>query len=67
MRDPRIKLLAGVISLGFSVMACRPVLTVGWGEVLLVSGVILLVFTPLVIRVLRNFRKVGRDQDQEES
>ncbi|MCJ7716130.1 MAG: hypothetical protein MUO54_06385 [Anaerolineales bacterium] len=40
-------------SFAASMSACRPVLTVGWGEILIVAAVLLLVLAPLLIRILR--------------
>ncbi len=49
-------------------LACRPVLTVGWGEILLIGGVLLFVLAPLLLRVGRFLirlqdQKNTRDQD----
>ncbi|MFL7813113.1 MAG: hypothetical protein ACK2TT_08955 [Anaerolineales bacterium] len=42
-------------------LACRPVITIGWGEILLFSLVALLVFGPLLARIIRG---VGRKRGQ---
>jgi hypothetical protein len=66
MSGSRAKLQAAVIALGLSLLACQPVLTVGWGEILIVSVVILLVVAPLAIRVLRVFQNKQKEQDLNE-
>jgi hypothetical protein len=45
-------------------LACRPVLTVGWGEILLIGGVLLFVLAPLLLRVGRFLIRL---QDQKKS
>lgn len=47
----RIRLLTAIITI--SLLACRPVITVGWGEILIVTVVLLFVMAPLLIRILR--------------
>ena len=47
----RIGLLAVVLTI--SLLACRPVITVGWGEILIVTAVLLFVLAPLLIRIMR--------------
>ncbi len=47
----RIRLLAAVITI--NLLACRPVITVGWGELLIVTVVLLFVMAPLLIRIMR--------------
>ena len=62
----RIKLL--IAAFAVSVSACRPVLTVGWGEILIVAAVLLLVLVPLGIRTLRfmaDNQKDKKDQGKE--
>jgi len=62
----RIGLL--IAALAVSMSACRPVLTVGWGEILIVAAVLLLVLTPLSIRILRfmaDYQKDKKDQGKE--
>jgi len=62
----RIGLLIAAFAVSMS--ACRPVLTVGWGEILIVAAVLLLVLTPLSIRILRfmaDYQKDKKDQGKE--
>ena len=62
----RIGLL--IATLAVSMSACRPVLTGGWGEILIVAAVLLLVLTPLSIRILRfmaDYQKDKKDQGKE--
>lgn len=41
----------------FSTLACRPVLTVGWSEILIIGLVFLLLIIPPVWRFLKKYRK----------
>ncbi len=43
-------------------LACRPVITIGWGEVLLVGLLAALLLGPLLLRF---FRRRGEMQDQD--
>lgn len=42
-------------------MACRPVLTIGWGEMLILLVVLFLVLAPLILRVVRMVLKTGEE------
>ena len=56
---------ASILSaLTLSVLACRPVLTIGWAEVAIVGGLFLLLAAPFLIRVMRF---IIRLQDERES
>jgi len=59
----RIGLL--ITAFAVSVSACRPVLTVGWGEILIVAAVLLLILVPLCIRTLRFMADYQKDQGKE--
>ncbi|MBT4842992.1 MAG: hypothetical protein HON91_11215 [Anaerolineae bacterium] len=53
----RFSLRIAQLSLFFTLLACRPVWTVGWTEIL-IFGIILLVFLgPSLLRFYRRFRK----------
>lgn len=52
--DPLRFVFLAVVSLGISLLACRPVFTVGWGEILILIGILALIVGPLVIRFLRS-------------
>ncbi|MGB2962714.1 MAG: hypothetical protein WBB69_01875 [Anaerolineales bacterium] len=54
------RLSAGVLVI--SLLACRPVVTVGWGEILVLAGVLLFILAPLVLRVVRLFKKDQGDE-----
>jgi hypothetical protein len=54
----------GAALLLLATLACRPVLTVGWGEILLIGGVLLFVLAPLLLRVGRFLIRL---QDQKKS
>jgi hypothetical protein len=51
---------SGLFALLFSVLACRPVIAIGWGEFLSLAIVIGILFGPPLykfIRRIENFRK----------
>lgn len=52
--------------LAISILACRPVITVGWGEILIVVGVALLVIGPLAIRFIRRVKSAAEDENDPE-
>lgn len=49
--EERIVLLFVVIIT--NLLACRPAITVGWGEILIVTAVLLFVLAPLLLRIMR--------------
>lgn len=55
--------LQAAVTLLLASLACRPVITIGWGEILLIGLVAVLVLGPLLIRIIRG---AGRKRDQEE-
>ena len=62
-----ISLVIGI--LGCSLWACRPVITVGWGEILILALVIVILIGPIIYRFLRrgpgsNGEADQRDDDQ---
>ncbi len=59
----RIGLL--ITAFAVSMSACRPVLTVGMGEILIVAAVLFLVLVPLCIRTLRFMADNQKDKGEE--
>ena len=53
MNQWKIRGIHGVIALLISSLACRPVLTVGWGEVFILIVILLLVLGVPLLRVWR--------------
>lgn len=59
------------LALVLSTLACRPVITVGWLELALIGGLILLLAAPLLIRAARflvrmdDRRGTGKDESGE--
>ena len=52
-----------------SALACRPVIAIGWPEFLILVGVILFLFWPLLARVYRLLDKMkdaGQNDDEED-
>lgn len=58
-------MIAGVVVL-LSSLACRPVIAIGWGELLIIAAVLLLVLFPLIFRVIRFLRNTRDIEDREE-
>jgi hypothetical protein len=48
----------------FSVLACRPVITIGWGEFLIFAVLLVLLIGPPVYRFLRRLEK-SREQKKK--
>lgn len=53
---------AGAVML--NTLACRPVITIGWAEIVIIGGLILLLLAPFIIKVLRLFARIEKDEDQ---
>ena len=50
-----------------SMLACRPVIAIGWPELLILIIVILILFWPLIARIYRALEKINKaNQDEEE-
>jgi len=52
-----------------SMLACRPVIAIGWPEFLILVGLIAFLFWPLFVRVYRILDKLSRtsqDDDKKE-
>jgi Flp pilus assembly protein TadB len=47
-------------------LACRPVVTIGWGELLLVGLLAVLVLGPLLIRFFRQARRQDNEIKEKE-
>jgi hypothetical protein len=54
-----------VLVLLLSTLACRPVITIGWWEIALIGGLIVLLAAPLLIRMLRLLAGLERESDRE--
>jgi hypothetical protein len=63
MREGYWRELTGVALLSLSVLACRPVVTVGWSELAILFVIVLFVVGPLLFRL---YRILARSQKPEE-
>jgi len=61
-----IKLIPGIAGLAASLMACRPVVTVGWGEILILIVVVALALGPILYRVFRAGESKGKSDRKKE-
>ncbi|HSG44823.1 MAG TPA: hypothetical protein VLA72_16880 [Anaerolineales bacterium] len=50
--------------LTLSTLACRPILTIGWGEFLIVTVVIVVLIGPPVYRFIRRLESSRRKKDK---
>jgi hypothetical protein len=57
-------LARAVVLLLLANLACRPVITIGWGELLLVAVLGAVILGPVLIRI---YRRLGGDRDQDRS
>lgn len=62
MISRKVWLSAGAVLL--STLACRPVITIGWAEIAIIGGLILLLLAPFIVKVLRLFARIEKDEDQ---
>jgi len=44
-----------VASLGAAGFACRPIITVGWAEILILAGIIVFAISPFLLKVYRAY------------
>jgi hypothetical protein len=59
--------LQALSTLFLASLACRPVITIGWGEILLIGLVVVLVLGPLLIRIMRGGGRMrGQDKSRDE-
>lgn len=66
MKAGKIKVLTAGAALVISTWACRPVLTVGWTEVLILGAVILFAISPLLVRLFRFYVRLKEGQEDQE-
>lgn len=57
-------ILMGLSLILFSMVSCRPVLAIGWGEFLILTVVIALLIGPPIYKFLREFEKSRRQKDK---
>jgi hypothetical protein len=53
-------------SLVLSALACRPVIAIGWTELVIIVIIILVLFAPLLLRLFRYFTRSERSSDKAE-
>lgn len=54
----------GVYSLMLGILACRPMLAIGWGEFLILAVAVVLLIGPPLYRLFREFEKSQRRKDE---
>ena len=64
MNTKRIIFLVGVSSL-VGLLACRPVMTIGWGEIAIILVLVLLLIGPMLWRLFR-FMARSREENHDE-
>ncbi len=61
----RMRMVGGVLA--GSALACRPVITVGWSEILILALIILIAFFPLLLKIFRFYLRLeGKKRDRED-
>jgi hypothetical protein len=60
----KVKFFAGLSSLWLGVLACRPVLTIGWGEFFLLVVVIAVLVGPPLYRLIRRLENSKGEKDK---
>jgi hypothetical protein len=66
MRVGHYRVLIGVVLLSLSVLACRPVITVGWSEIAILFVIAAVVVGPLLFRLYRLLSRFQRSGDNIE-
>jgi hypothetical protein len=56
------RILPALGLLGLSLLACRPVMTVGWLEILILFALVTFLFGPLLFRIFTWWQKYKSDQ-----
>lgn len=46
-------------------LACRPLITVGWTELLILAGVIVFAISPFLFKVYRFFLRMEKEKEDE--
>ncbi len=57
------KLLWAAILLWMVGFACRPIITVGWAEILILAGIILFAIAPFLLRAYRAYLGIKDDSE----
>jgi uncharacterized membrane protein (Fun14 family) len=65
MREGYWRGLIGVALLLLSVLACRPVITVGWSEIAILFVIALFVAGPLLLRLYRILARFQKSEERE--
>jgi hypothetical protein len=65
MREGYRRGLVGVALLSLSVLACRPVITVGWSEIAILFVIVLFVAGPLLFRLYRILASFQKSEERE--
>jgi uncharacterized membrane protein (Fun14 family) len=65
MREGYWRGLIGVALLSLSVLACRPVITVGWSEIAILFVIALFVAGPLLFRLYRILARFQKSEERE--
>jgi uncharacterized membrane protein (Fun14 family) len=65
MREGYWRGLIGVALLSLSVLACRPVVTVGWSEIAILFVVVLFIAGPLLFRLYRILARFQKSEERE--
>lgn len=59
--------MVAAIVWGVSIFGCRPVIAVGWSEILILGLIIAFVLSPWLVKVLRFYlRNQEQDKDQRQ-
>lgn len=58
-------ILAVFGALALSLLACRPVMTVGWTEILILFALVAFLFGPLLFRIFIWWQKYKADQQEK--
>lgn len=60
------RIVSALALLALSILACRPVMTVGWTEIFILVVLVAFLFGPLLFRIFAWFQKYRSDQQEKE-
>ena len=64
IRKSYIRVWVGTCTMAFSMLACRPVLTISWNEFLIVSVLFAVLLGPALYRFIRRVEEFFKSKEQ---
>jgi len=61
-----LKQIAGMTTLLLSLLACRPIIAIGWTEIIIIVVLVIVLMGPLLFRIYRFIDRINRAREDEE-